>query len=267
MSLHRSIDHTEMRDLRPIAFLVMISASACATTSGSAETAALRDEVSIMRQTHQSDQRRIQSLETEIETLRSEDRTASGKDGEMPGDLQVIHLSRPGSAPPPLATAVTVREPSAEEIAQIAAQPPTETGDAPRSGSPEEADALFTAAFEKLKTGELVRATSQFEEFARKFPHHPNADNALLNAGIAQYGLRQYQEALATFRSLIKRYPAGDAVPEAMYREANCAEKLGHRQEARTLLQQVKDSYPRTAEAARADRRLGELATNEGGSR
>jgi len=266
MSRHRSIDPSET-SLSPIVLLALISVSACATASGSAETSALRDEVSILRQTHEADQKRIQTLETEIETLRSEDRTASGKDGEMPADLQVIHLSKPGSTPPPLATAVTVREPSAEEIAQIAAQPPMETGDVPRSGSPEEADALFTAAFEKLKTGELVRATSQFQEYARRFPHNPNADNALLNAGIAQYGLRQYQEALVTFRSLIKRYPAGDAIPEAMYREANCADKLGHRQEARTLLQQLKDSYPRTAEAARADRRLGELATNEGGSR
>ncbi len=241
-------------------------ASGCATTSGSTD---VRDEVVALRQTHEADQKRIKSLEAEVESLQLQARSSppSEDEREPPTDLQIIHLEKPSPNPPPLATAVPVREPSLEELAALSHPSPSETADAARPTSPEEADVLFSLAFEKLKTGELVRAANEFQEFARRFPRNPAADNALLDEGIAFYGLKQYQEALVTFRGLIKRYPAGDAVPEAMYREAECAEKLGHPDEARTLLRHVRTSYPQSAEAVRADRRLTELAANEGENR
>ena len=81
-------------------------------------------------------------------------------------------------------------------------------------GSGEEADNLFQAAFEKLKTGELVGAAGLFHDFARRFPHHPSADNAMLDEGIAYYGLHRFEDAIKVFNALAEQYPAGDAVRE-----------------------------------------------------
>jgi tol-pal system protein YbgF len=251
---------------------------ACATTSNSTEVSVLRGQVKAMQQTHLEDQKKIEALQAEVEVLSAETR-ASQSASDLPSDLRVVHLTQPGKGhPPPLATAVPIHEPTSAEMALISAARASEpieldsshmgsTTGAPSASSPEEADALFTSAFEKLKTGELVRSANEFHEFARRYPHHPAADNALLDEGIAFYGLRQYADALSAFRTLIKRYPAGDAVPEALYREAECAERLGHRDQARSLLSQLRDSYPQSAEAERAGRRLEELAANEGEGR
>jgi tol-pal system protein YbgF len=247
--------------------------SACATASSASEVTTMRAELKVMQQAHLDDQKKIDALQAEIELL-SETRAPQATTSELPSDLQVVHLQPAKGQPPPLATAVPIHEPTADELALIsaaqAAEPPetlTAHGSSSGSSSPEEADALFSSAFERLKTGELVRAASEFQEFARRYPHHPAADNALLDEGIAYYGLRRYADALTAFRSLIKRYPAGDAVPEAMLREAECETRLGHRDQARSLLNHLKDAYPQSAEAARAGRRLEELAVNEGENR
>jgi tol-pal system protein YbgF len=266
--------------LRPggvIGLVVCAIGSACATTSGSSEATTLRAELKIMQETHLEDQKKIEVLQSEVDALSTEAKASQGP-SELPSDLRVVRLSSPTKGQPPaLATAVAIHEPTSDELALIAAAraaEPTDSDSLRRESvgssagtSAEEADALYSSAFEKLKTGELVRAASEFQEFARRYPHHPAADNALLDEGIAFYGLRRYTDALAAFRILIKRYPAGDAVPEAMFREAECAERLGHRDQARSLFNQLKDSYPQSAEAARAGRRLEELAANEGEGR
>jgi tol-pal system protein YbgF len=236
--------------------------TACATAGGTTDS---REELSALRQAHEADQKKIRALEAQLDAVGlAKAAKIQADDHAPPADLRVVHLEKPGTVPPPIATAVPVREPTSEELAALSRPVPSEPLETARTGSPEEADALFSSAFDKLRTGELVRAASEFQEFARRFPRHPAADNALLDEGIAFYGLREYQQSLTTFRGLIKRYPAGDAVPEAMYREADCAEKLGHPDEARTLLRRLKESYPQSAEAVQADRRLSELATNEG---
>ena len=255
-----------------LCLLLCGTGSACATASGSAEVATLRAELKAAQQTHLDDQKKIESLQAEVDTLGTEVKSQGHSDAtDLPSDLQVVHLPGPNRAQPPaLATAVPIHEPTTDEIALISAThaaEPAESSHGGSGGSLEEADALFSSAFEKLKTGELVRAASEFQEFARRYPHHPAADNALLDEGIAFYGLRRYADASTAFRTLIKRYPAGDAVPEAMFREAECAERLGHRDQARTLFGHLKDAYPQSAEAARAGRRLEELAANEGENR
>jgi tol-pal system protein YbgF len=251
-----------------MAAALCIVTSACATNSASGEVSALRAELKTMQQAHLDDQKKIETLQNEVDVLSAEAKAAQAPT-ELPSDLQVVHLSQPNKAPPPLATAVSVHEPTNEEIVALATSRAATSSErsAGSSSSPEEADALFSSAFEKVKTGELVRAASEFQEFARRYPHHPAADNALLDEAIAFYGLRRYQDALGALHTLIKRYPAGDAVPEALYREAECSEKLGHPDQARKVLSQLKESYPQSPEAARADRRLEELAANEGEGR
>jgi tol-pal system protein YbgF len=248
-----------------------VVAGACATNSASGEVSALRAELKTMQQVHLEDQKKIESLQSEVDVLSSEAK-ASQTATELPSDLQVVHLSQPNrSPPPPLATAVSIHEPTNEEIVALetsrSATPTELSRGGGSSSSPEEADELFSSAFEKLKTGELVRAASEFHEFARRYPHHPAADNALLDEAIAFYGLRRYSDAMSALHTLTKRYPAGDAVPEALFREAECAERLGHPDQARQILSQLKESYPQSPEAVRADRRLEELAANEGEGR
>ena len=178
-------------------------AAGCVSAS-QGEIAPLREEVSALRQASQADRKRLEALEVLVDTQQMELKQPRG---EVPGGVQrvshsalsalpVVHLQPHASrVAPALPTDVRVREPPVEVVAELQHSSRAIDGERPAGGS-EEADHLFDAAFEKLKTGELVGAAGMFREFAHRFPHHPAADNALLDEGIAYYGLRRYQEAL-----------------------------------------------------------------------
>jgi TolA-binding protein len=244
----------------------------CVSTSQS-EIAPLREEVSALREAHQIDRKRLEALEVQVDAQQLELRRLRG---EAPAEetfqpsgsasLPVVHLQphSPGAVPI-LPTEVRVREPSAEVVAELdhASSRDTERVEGGPAGSKEEADRLFDAAFEKLKTGELVGAAGMFRDFSRRFPHHPAADNALLDEGIAYYGLRRYQEALDVFDGLGKRYPAGDAVPEALWRAGDCEIKLGEVARAQSIYRSLMKSFPGSPEATKATAQLAALESKD----
>jgi TolA-binding protein len=245
----------------------------CVSTSQS-ELAPLHEEVSALREARQVDRKRLEALEAQVDAQQMELRLLRGEapvDGSIPpsgsSSLPIVHLE-PHSlgAAPALPTEVRVREPSPEVVAELE-HASSRVTDPERvesgSGSKEEADRLFDAAFEKLKTGELVGAAGMFRDFARRFPHHPAADNALLDEGIAYYGLRRYQEALDVFEGLAKRYPAGDAVPEALWRAGDCEIKLGEVARAQSVYRSLMKGFPGSPEATKAAAQLAALDSKD----
>ncbi len=245
----------------------------CVSTSES-EIAPLREEVSALREAHQVDRKRLEALEVLVDTQQLQLKRIRGEAPEEEAvqpagssSLPVIHLQPHSRAAPLLPTDVPVREPSADLVAELehassraADSERVETG---LGGSKEEADRVFDAAFEKLKTGELVGAAGMFRDFAHRFPHHPAADNALLDEGIAYYGLRRYQEALDVFGGLAKRYPAGDAVPEALWRAGDCEIKLGDVARAQSAYRSLMKSFPGSPEATKAAAQLATLESRD----
>ncbi len=245
----------------------------CATGAVSGQdVAALREEVAALRRERTADQKRLEALENQFDAQQAQlARLRAGPPetraaGAVPADLQVIHLEprRPARRPPPLPTDVPVREPSPEDLAALeqAASPADESG----SGGPKD---LFDGAFEKLKTGDLVGAAADFDSFAQRFPKNPVADNALLDEGIAYYGLHRYEDALRAFSRIEPRYPAGDAVPEALWRAADCDGKLGRSVDAKRTYAHLSKDFPESPEGRRAKERLARpseasLANDEG---
>jgi TolA-binding protein len=250
----------------------------CATTRAS-ELVPLHEEVAALRQAHEADRKRIDSLEiqvglqqAELLRLRGGGVIADGKSDH--GALPIVHL-QPHAAKdlPAIPTLTNVREPPPEVVAELQKPVSLEEGEGSSLGGTDEADGIFKSAFEKLKTGELVGAAGMFHTFALRFPHHPAADNAMLDEGIAYYGLRRYGDALEVFEQLAKRYPAGDAVSEGLYRAADCHLKLGDPAKAKQAYQALVKRYPDSPEAQKATSQLAALdnkdshvASTEGGS-
>ena len=243
---------------------VLLGGAGCATTAGSAaDIAALKEEVSTLRRERRMDEKRIEALENQFDAQQaqlSKLRHGDLSDDEVVPPLAVIHLgrrSRPMSALPPVPTSVAVREPDDADLAALDdAASRSAAGGAP-AGDP---DTLFQQAFEKLKTGDLVGAAIDFQTFAQNFPRNDAADNALLDEGIALYGQRRFGDALAVLTRIEGRYPAGDAVPEAIWRAADCEEQLGRAADAKKRLRHLAKDYPQTPEGARALEKLGGAA-------
>ncbi|MHB1845151.1 MAG: tetratricopeptide repeat protein [Deltaproteobacteria bacterium] len=231
--------------------------------------AALRDEVASLRRERMADRKRLEALENQFDAQQAELSRLRGMPQSsaelVPSDLEVVHLrapkaSRSARMMPRLPTDVPVREPSADDLAALEQAVPSPGASASADSPDVLPDALYDGAFEKLKTGDLLGAASDFEAFAQRFPKNPAADNALLDQGIALYGLHRYDDALRAFSRIESRYPAGDALPEALWRSADCDEKLGRPADAKRLYAHLTKDFPDSPEGRRAKDRLARPA-------
>jgi tol-pal system protein YbgF len=149
---------------------------------------------------------------------------------------------------------VRVAEPAsaAAEAAPTAAPDPE-----PRAPRPREADPAvrqYREALQHLSERRLERALTGLREFLEAHPSHPYADNALYWRGEVHYVRRDYRTALGTFSELIRRYPRGNKVPEALLRIGLCYERMGQRARARRVFDRLRAQYPESVAARMASR-------------
>lgn len=126
--------------------------------------------------------------------------------------------------------------------------------------------ALYKASYQALLRREHAAAIAGFERFLAAWPSHDYADNAQYWLGEAYYDQRDYKTALAEFRKVVKRYPEGNKAPDALLKIGYCYAKLGNDADARDVLTQVVEIYPKTEAAKLAARRLDELRPSSQGA-
>lgn len=176
---------------------------------------------------------------------------------DVPSALTVVRLKPSRRPAPKLDTQTPVVEPD-PDLLDTLADPPQDPGAA--SGMAQIAQAEYENGLQSLRTGNLDGGVKALTGFAQKHPEHTLADNALYFAGIGEIGLEEYDKAADDFATVIARYPAGDAVAEAMLKLADCRVHLHHRDDARSLFARVVSTYPGTAAAAQAEQRLASLS-------
>lgn len=172
----------------------------------------------------------------------------------IPPNLAVVKVGRPSPRPeprrphqaPPLPTAVPILDPDPRELAALGA---------PRGDIAAEAQAVLDAA-RRLDGLASARA---LEEFVVRYPRHPSADNALVEAARARDAAGDPETACALAARVIEEYPAGDALPDALARMAECRARQGDTARARSLYQRIVKDFPDTPAAARARERLATL--------
>ena len=108
---------------------------------------------------------------------------------------------------------------------------------------------LYKEAFGTMQRGEITRAEVLFSEFVRVYPEHDLADNAQYWLGECFYGQKEYAHALNLFKHLVERFPQGNKVPDALYKQALCEKVLGRGDEAARTARRLREEYP-TTEAA-----------------
>jgi tol-pal system protein YbgF len=111
----------------------------------------------------------------------------------------------------------------------------------------------YDDAMAAMRNGEFDKASPQLVTFLRRYPTSGYVDTARYWLGNAQYGLRQYKEAVATFRAFVTAAPEHLRAPEALLALANCQAELKDNKSARKTLEELIKQYPRS-EAAQAGR-------------
>ena len=119
--------------------------------------------------------------------------------------------------------------------------------------------AEFDAALGVFRSGQFAQAQTAFADFVKRYPQSGYNASALFWLGNAQYATRNYNEAIANFRSMLSLAPDHAKAPEAVLSIANCQIELKDMRAARRTLEDLTKAYPQS-EAAQAGReRLSRL--------
>ncbi|HKX94519.1 MAG TPA: tol-pal system protein YbgF [Methylibium sp.] len=110
-----------------------------------------------------------------------------------------------------------------------------------------------------LRQGDFAGAVAAFSSFQRRWPASGYAPTALYWLGNAQYGKRDYKDAIVSFRALVSGTPDHPRVPEALLSIANCQIELKDNKAARRTLDELIKTHPSSEAAAAAKQRIGGL--------
>ena len=118
---------------------------------------------------------------------------------------------------------------------------------------------LYDEAFAFIRSGDFAGAVAAFSAFSRRYPASGYLDSVRFWLGNAQYGKREYKEAIGSFRAFIIAAPDHARVPEAMLAVANCQAEMKDSKAARATLAELVKRYPQSEAAQAGKERLAAL--------
>ncbi len=132
--------------------------------------------------------------------------------------------------------------------------------EAVREPSPgDEPKALYGAALDLTRKGEVARGRSLFQEFLNKYPQHADVPNALYWLGETYYREGNFPEAILVFKDVPARFGKHDKAPASLLKMGFAYEKLGDRENARFYLRTLQETYPGSEPAKLGQARLRAL--------
>lgn len=114
----------------------------------------------------------------------------------------------------------------------------------------------YQTALTMYRKGRFSAAANAFRSFAKKYTQHSYADNAIYWLGECFYDLKKYRLALKVFRRVVEEYPTGNKAPDALLKMAYSYIKLEEKANARTVLAQLMQSFPKSEVARLASKTM-----------
>ncbi|AVT20054.1 tol-pal system protein YbgF [Paracidovorax avenae] len=217
----------------------------------------LRQRVDALQQQLGGDQRRssdetsqmrrsLIDLQSQIETLRSEQASLRGQNEQLQRDVSDLQRRQKD-----IAQGVD------ERLKQFEPAKVTMDGQEFQADPAEKRD--FEAALAVFRSGKFPDAVSAFGNFLRQYPRSGYMPSARFWLGNAQYATRDYKEAINNFKALLAASPDHARAPEAALSIANCQIELKDTRAARKTLEDLLRAYPQSEAAAAAKERLARL--------
>lgn len=119
---------------------------------------------------------------------------------------------------------------------------------------------LYQMANESVMNNEFQQSVAEFNQYLDIYPDGRFAINAHYWKGQAFLNLQRYDEAREAYEIIMNQYDATEPkYPDAMYGLAGAYEGLGNIEQARQLLNDIKEQFPLSGVANLADTRLLDL--------
>jgi tol-pal system protein YbgF len=201
----------------------------------------------------------VDGLQEEIAQLR----------GELDALRKQVEQGHAAAAPAPAgAAAAPVAGAAGAAVGEVAAvAPPTIGGEAPtpaEGNAPAEEVRDYEDAFRRYRSADYAGAIDRFQVFLQTHPSSEYADNALFWMGESYFKLSDYEKAAVAFDKVVKRFPNGNKVPDALYRQGVSLQEIGNRTKqqktygpaACQIFRRIADEYPNSERVPEARRQL-----------
>ena len=117
----------------------------------------------------------------------------------------------------------------------------------------------YEAAIGLVRRGDFAEAVAALNAFLKRYPASGYTDSVRFWLGNAQYGKRDYKDAIATFKTFIAGNADHPRAGEALLALANCQIELKDNKSARRSLEDLIKAYPNTEAAQAGKERLRAL--------
>ena len=115
---------------------------------------------------------------------------------------------------------------------------------------------LYKDAYETFQKGNLDQAKRKFEAFLKQYPHTEFSDNAQFWIGETYYLKKDFEKAILEYEKAIVRYPEGDKISAALFKQALSFLEVGDKTNAKNLLKRVVERFPHSDQAELAKKKL-----------
>lgn len=117
----------------------------------------------------------------------------------------------------------------------------------------------YEDAVAPLRNGDFAAAAAGLSAFMKRYPSSGYLDSARFWLGNADYGKRDYKEAIASFRAFLTGAPDHPRAPEALLAIANCQVEMRDNKAAKRTLGELLKQYPKSEAADAARDRIASL--------
>ncbi|PJI97287.1 tol-pal system protein YbgF [Acidovorax sp. 69] len=190
--------------------------------------------------------RSLLDLQTQIETLRSEQAKLNGQNEQLLRDVGDLQRRQKD-----IAQGVD------ERLRQFEPIKVTVDGKEFQADPAEKRD--FEAALAVFRSGKFPDASVAFSGFVKQYPRSGFVPSARFWLGNAQYATREYKDAIGNFKQMLSDAPGHARAPEAALSIANCQIELKDTRTARKTLEDLVRAYPQSEAAVAAKERLSRL--------
>ena len=115
---------------------------------------------------------------------------------------------------------------------------------------------LYKDAYETFHKGDLEGARRKFEAFLKQYPNTELSDNAQFWIGETYFLKKDFERAILEYEKTMVKYPEGDKIPAALFKQALAFLELGDKANTRNLLKRVIEKYPHSEQAEMAKKKL-----------
>lgn len=125
---------------------------------------------------------------------------------------------------------------------------------------PDDKAAVLALAQKEEKEGDRGVARQIYEDYARRWPADPRTAEARFRSGEIAYAQKRWRDALLSYGRVAEDFPRAEVAPDAMLGAAESMLKLEMRDDAKAVLEQLVEKYPKAKAASQAKARLADLA-------